>query len=135
MWSMQNPATSNELSPNLQICIINFNFTEMTQFRSYIEREQKLTPFIRHKRILRTIAQTRGSQFPLVPMVNVNGLKSQTITEPMHKFSGTPRFFKIVRIKYPTSKSRQNQDKVIQIATENYNSTNQMKRWGTWCWE
>ena len=69
------------------------------------EKKKKLTPFMRHKRTQRTIAQTTGSQFPRVPIVKVNGLNSQTITELTQSFSGTPRSFKILLIKYPTSKS------------------------------
>lgn len=60
---------------------------------------------MRHKRTQRTIAQTTGSQFPRVPIVKVNGLNSQTITELTQNFSGTPRSFKILLIKHPTSKS------------------------------
>lgn len=66
---------------------------------------QHTTPFMRHKRTQRTIAQTTGSQFPRVPIVKVNGLNSQNITELTQNFSGTPRSFKILLIKYPTSKS------------------------------
>lgn len=51
------------------------------------------------------VAQTRGSQFPLVPMVNVNGLKSQAATDQRRRFSGTPRSFKMTSTKKPTSKS------------------------------
>ena len=55
----------------------------------------------------RTKAQTIGSQFPRVPIVKVNGLKSQTITEIMLNFSGTPRSFSMILINKPTSKSTQ----------------------------
>lgn len=51
------------------------------------------------------VAQTRGSQFPLVPMVNVNGLKNQAATDQRRRFSGTPRSFKMTSTKKPTSKS------------------------------
>ena len=69
------------------------------------ERETELTPFIRQSIIQRTIAQTKGSQFPLVPIVNVNGLKSQAAMDQRRKFSGTPRSFKMASTKNPTSKS------------------------------
>lgn len=51
------------------------------------------------------MAQTMGSQFPLVPMVNVNGLKSQAATDQRRSLSGTPRNFRMVSINKPTSKS------------------------------
>lgn len=50
-------------------------------------------------------AQTIGSQFPLVPMVNVKGLNSQAITDHIRIFSGTPRSLRMVSINNPTSKS------------------------------
>lgn len=68
-------------------------------------KESKLTPLMRHITIHRTMAHTMGSQFPRVPMVKVNGLKSHVIREGIHKLSGTPRSFKIVWINEPTSKS------------------------------
>jgi len=40
-------------------------------------------------------AQTIGSQFPRVPMVKVNGLKSHAMTEMLHIFSGAFRSFRI----------------------------------------
>lgn len=55
--------------------------------------------------IQRMSAQTIGSQFPRVPIVKVKGLKSQERTETMQRFSGTPRSFKMVRMKKPTTKS------------------------------
>lgn len=63
------------------------------------------SPFMRHIKTQRIKAQTIGSQFPRVPIVKVNGLKSQAITEIIDKFSGTPRSFKMARINKPTSKS------------------------------
>ena len=50
-------------------------------------------------------AQTIGSQFPLVPMVNVKGLNSQAITDHIRIFSGIPRSFRMVSMNNPTSKS------------------------------
>lgn len=55
--------------------------------------------------IHKIIAQTMGSQFPRVPMVKVNGLKSHTIKAQAHRFSGTLRSFKIMWMNMPTSKS------------------------------
>jgi hypothetical protein len=49
--------------------------------------------------------QTIGSQFPLVPMVNVKGLNSQAITDHIRVFSGIPRSFRMVSMNNPTSKS------------------------------
>lgn len=63
------------------------------------------TPFIMHKMIHKITAQTMGSQFPLVPMVKVNGLKSQAATDQSRRSSGTPRSFRIASTNKPTSKS------------------------------
>jgi hypothetical protein len=54
-----------------------------------------------------TAAQTIGSQFPLVPMVNVKGLNSQDTTDQILVFSGTPRSLRMVSMNNPTSKSAQ----------------------------
>jgi len=56
-------------------------------------------------RIQSMAAQTIGSQFPLVPMVNVKGLNSQAITDHTRIFSGIPRSFRMVSMNNPTSKS------------------------------
>lgn len=65
----------------------------------------RIIPFIRQIMVHKIMAQTMGSQFPRVPMVKINGLKSHTITEYMHRSSGTFRSFKMVWINKPTSKS------------------------------
>lgn len=67
--------------------------------------QAELTPFIMHKMIHKITAQTMGSQFPLVPMVKVNGLKSQAATDQSRRSSGTPRSFRIASTNKPTSKS------------------------------
>lgn len=51
------------------------------------------------------IAQTIGSQFPLVPMVNVKGLNSQATTDHIRIFSGIPLSSRMVSMNNPTSKS------------------------------
>jgi hypothetical protein len=69
------------------------------------ERDLELTPFIKHMRIQSMTAQTIGSQFPLVPIVNVKGLNNQATTDHSCIFSGTPRSFRMVPMNCPTSKS------------------------------
>lgn len=69
------------------------------------DRVEKFIPLIRQITIHNMVAQTIGSQLPLVPIVNVNGLKSHTITQQVQVLSGTFRRFKMVRINKPTSKS------------------------------
>ena len=56
-------------------------------------------------RIQSITAQTIGSQFPLVPMVNVKGLNSQAITDHIRIFSGIPLSSRMVSMNNPTSKS------------------------------
>lgn len=50
-------------------------------------------------------AQTIGSQFPLVPIVNVKGLNSQATTDHIRIFSGIPLSSRMVSMNNPTSKS------------------------------
>lgn len=69
------------------------------------KRDSELTPFIKQMRIQSMAAQTIGSQFPLVPMVNVKGLNSQAITDHNRLFLGIPRSFRMVSMNNPMSKS------------------------------
>jgi hypothetical protein len=79
----------------------------VTEHTPEFKRDSELTPFIKHMRTQSTAAQTMGSQFPLVPMVNVKGLNSQATTDQIRVFSGTPRNLRMVSMNNPTSKSAQ----------------------------
>ena len=102
-WVLKKSVNQLNLAGLCYKAIRTLSYTKLLAI--IIEKRKKLTPFMRHNRTQRTMAQTRGSQFPRVPIVNVNGLNSQIITKLTEKFSGTPRSFKTLRIKYPTNKS------------------------------
>jgi hypothetical protein len=72
------------------------NFTKVAINWTNTKIDSELTPFIKHMRIQSMTTQTIGSQFPLVPMVNVKGLNSQAITDHIRVFSGIPRSFRMV---------------------------------------
>jgi hypothetical protein len=84
---------------------IHSSFITKVAITENSERDLELTPFIKHMRIQSMTAQTIGSQFPLVPIVNVKGLNNQATIDHSRIFSGIPRSFRMVSMNCPTSKS------------------------------
>lgn len=75
-------------------------------------------------------AQTIGSQFPLVPMVNVKGLNSQATTDHIRIFSGIPLSSRMVFMNNPTSKSAAEKRSLPQAAWRSEFGTSRKARIG-----